>query len=511
MTRLLRMRAVCIPVFSMLLLMQAAVVLPQESTPQAVAPTNVLTWLEAGPGPQQSSPSTAGELGLMDASGTFTKLLDVPPQTSRLQACGEEAHSPDGSMFAFYMGLDSGALYVMKGSEAPQLVDEVHALTCLGGGTLQYSPDSNRLAYIAYESDATTSEFADGFLYVNRTSDFSEEFRYENVTAFDVANEGVGFVSFFTNDRSEADEAAVFWWNGNAEREVTTLHPDENCRYTSASIAVRPDGNLMLVLGHRCTSGDTRTSWQLYLVDVESRSATLAASEFQAGQFASFASTNQIMLLPDGETAWFLVPDGITANTVSILAVNLNDLSTSEVIQQQAVFPTFSGSPHAFPAVSPDGRWLAMVVTSPNNDNTLTVIDLTEPDAAPISVSAGGRNDVISVMQFSDDSQYLVFVAGSPDTGRNANNSLVALDLSTGSDFRIKRGRFAPALAVAPDGSSVIAMDYQVLEDERQPPYLNLVEIDVETSETTLLFEGAEIVNGEVTNQQFAVPLSWRS
>ncbi len=492
------------------LLLAVLPVAPQAESTPAPAAINVLTWLEDGPSPQESSPSAAGELGLMDGTGVFTKLLDVPPQTGRLQPCGDEAYSPDGSLFAFYIGLDTGTLYLMRGAEAPAALDEVNALTCLGGGTFQFSPDSSRLAYISYEADAAASEFADGFMYVVSTADMSQQFSYENVIAFDVTEEGAAFVSFFTNDRSEADEAAVFWWNGNAEREVATLRPDENCRYTSASITTAPDGSLVLVMGHRCTSGDTRTSWQLYRVDVEARSATLAASEFSDGSFASFARTNQITTLPGGEMALFTVPDGITANTGGFMVVNLSDLSTTEVVQRQAVLPTFSGAPNAFPMISPDGRWLAVVVTSVNNDNTLNVIDLNDPGTPPIVLSAGSRNDVISAMSFSADSQKLIFIAGSPGTGRNADNSLVALDLNTGSDFRIKRGRFAPGLAVSPDGSAVVAMDYQVLEDERQPPYLNLVSINVDTSETVLLFEGAEIVDGEVTNQRFAFPLSWR-
>ena len=490
--------------------MSAAQVLPQDSATPVPVTTNVLVWREAGPSPAESSPSAPGELGLMDDTGAFTKLLDVPPQASRVQKCGDEASSPDESMLAFYAGLDSGTLYLMKGADAPQALDEVQGLTCLGGGTFQYSPNSSQLGYIAYEADAAASEFADGFLHLVNTSDLSEAFLYENVIAFDLTNDGAAFVSFFTNDRSEADEAAVFWWNGSAEREVATLRPDENCRYTSASIGAVPDGSLVLVMGHRCSSGDTRTSWQLYRVNVEDRSATLAASEFLDGQFASFARTNQVTVLPDGSMVLFLVPDGITANTAGLAAVNLDDFSTTEVIQNQVVYPTLSGGQNAFPTVSTDGRWLALVKTSLNNDNVLNVIDLNDPSAAPITISAGSRNDVIADMVFSGDSQRLIFIAGSSDTGRNTNNSLVALDLETGSDFRIKRGRFAPGLAVAPDGSSVVAMDYQVLEDEREPPYLNLVEINVDTSETVLLFEGAEIVDGKVTNPQFAVPISWR-
>lgn len=501
-TRILRSLIIIV-----LLLSFTSAVMPQDDSTSAA---NILTWIEAGSSPRESSPSTAGELGLMDGTGTFTVLQEVPPQTSTVQPCGDESTSPDGSLFAFYMGLDTGGLYVMNGAESPVLLDDVGALTCLGWGTFQFSPDGSRMAYIAYESDAAASEFADGFLHIVNTADLTDEALFENVISFDIGDEGAGFVSFYTNDRNEADEAAVFWWNGSAEREVATLRPDENCRYTSASISATPDGNLVLLMGHRCLSGDTRTSWQFYMVDVAARSATLAASEFQDGQFASFARTNQIKLLPDGTSALFTVPDGVTANTASLMTISLGDYATSEIVERQAVFPNLGGTHNVGPRLSPDGRWMAFVVTSPNNDNTLNVIDMDDPAAPPITVSAGSRNDVISDMVFSANNQRLIFIAGSPDTGRNADNSLIAIDLENGSDFRIKRGRFAPGLAVAPDGSRVVAMDYQVLEDERQPPYLNLVEINVDTSETILLFEGAEIVEGEVTNQQFALPVSWR-
>ncbi len=473
-------------------------------------PTNVLVWTEDGPSAAESSPSIAGQIGLMDGSGAFTQMMEVPAQTSRLRHCGDQAISPDGSMFAFYVGLEQGSLYVMDGANAPVVVDEVNALTCMGGGTFQYTPDNSSLAYIDFEPDASASEFADGFLRVRNAADLSEMFTSENVTAFDITNEGVGFVSFFTNDRNEADEAAIFWWNGSAEREVATLRPDENCRYTSSSIAVTPDGNFVIIMGHRCLSGDTRTSWQLYRVDVEARSATLAATEFASGQFASFARTNQITILPNDNAALFAVPDGVTANTVTLLTVDLDDLSTNIVVERQAVFPTLNQGSNIFPQVSPDGRWLALVVTSPSNDNTLHVYDLQDLTVAPITISAGSRNDIVPDMTFSADSNWLIFIAGSESTGRSADNSLIALDLNAGTDFRIKRGRFARGLAVSPDGSLVVVQDAEVLEDERQPTFLNLVQIDVNTSETALLFEGADIVDGEVTNQRFAKPLIWR-
>ncbi len=486
-------------------------VLAQEDDEEGTSqPEHILAWVENGATPADTSPSVEGRLALINDTGEILGAMPVPAQTSRLMACGDEATSPDGSLFAFYMGLDDGDLYLMSDSNPPALVKNVNALTCLGGGTFRYSPDSAWLAYIAYEPDASTSEFADGFLNVVSTSSMSEEFSYGNVTAFDINNDGVAFVSFFTNDQNEADEAAVLWWSGSAEREVATLRSDAGCKYTSASIGIAPDGNLMVIMGHRCQTGDTRTSWQIYMIEVEARSATMAATDFQSGTFAPYARTNNIFFSPDGETAFFTVPDGITANTVSVQAVNIASMETSIVIPQQALMFSLSGAPNAFPRLSPDGRWLALVVTSPNNTNTLTILDLSDRSAAPITAEAGSQNDVISDMAFSADSQHLIFIGGAGGGGREANNSLSTIELSSGSNVRVKRGHFAPGLAVSPDGNMIAALDYQVLEDTAQPPYLNLIRIHVDSGETTTLFEGATLVDGKVTDQRFAYPLTWR-
>jgi Tol biopolymer transport system component len=476
----------------------------------ASQPEHILAWVENGPNPAETSPSVDGKLGLINGAGEIQDVMPVAAQTSRLMACGDEATSPDGSLFAFYTGLDAGELYLMSGSDAPVLVDNVNALTCVGGGTFQYSPDSAWLAYIAYEPDASTSEFADGFLNIVSTSGMSEEFSYGNVTAFDINSDGVALVSFFTNDRNEADEAAVLWWSGSGEREVATLRSDEGCKYTSASIGIAPDGNLMVIMGHRCQSGDTRTSWQIYMIDVEARSATMAATDFQAGTFAPYARTNNVFFSPDGETAFFTLPDGIVANTVSVQAVNIASMETTVLIPQQALMSSLSGAANAFPRISPDGRWLALVVTSPNNENTLTILDLSDASAAPITAPAGSQNDIISDMAFSADSQHLVFISGAGGSGREANNSLSAIELSSGSNVRLKRGHFAPGLAVSPDGVLIAALDYQVLEDVAQPPYLNLIRVNGESGETVTLFEGATLVDGKVTDQRFAYPLAWR-
>jgi WD40 repeat protein len=467
----------------------------------------LLVWLGNGAGPGDHSASEPGQLAFMDGLGAVTPLMDIPPQTTRVQPCSDAATSPDGQLFAFFVGLDAGTLYVMRGSDAPTALDDLSWLSCVGSGTFQYAPNSGRLAYIAYEPDAAQSEFADGFMHVVNTSDLTDIYTYENVTAFDISNDVVAFVSFFTNDKSEADEAAVIIWDGSAERELATLNPtSDECRFTSGQVEIAPDGKLILVLGQRCTSGDTRTSWQLYTVDPGTRSATLAASDFQDGLFASFARTNNLFLSPDGARAYFTIPDGIAAATVGIQAVGLSDMALTEVLDRQGTMATFSGAPNAFPRISPDGRWLAVVVTSLSNENALHIWNLTDPSIAPIIVEAGSSGDTVSSMTFTPDSNRVIAVTGGDNT---ANNSLIAIDLSSGSDFRISRGRFGRGLTISPNGSEVAIIDWQVLEDPREPPYANTIIVGVDSSAATTLFTGAEIIDGKVENQRFAAPLTW--
>ncbi len=472
----------------------------------ADANDRLLVWLAPGQNPgEQTAP---GQLVFVDGTGGTTSVIDVPAQTSTVMSCGDEASSPDGSHFAFYMGGAAGDLYMMSGIDAPVVIDaDVQAMACVGGGTFQWASDSSRFGYIAFEPGAASSEFPDGFMHIYNTASMAEELSSDNVVAFDLAPTGVAYVSFFTNDRNEADEAAVLWWSGNAEVEVATMQPEEDCFFTSAQVAIAADGKFLLIMGHRCRRGETRTQWQLYSVDPSARSATLASSDFQPGLFASFARTNNILFSKDGNTAFFTVPDGVTANTVAIATVNLSDMSITVPLERQAVFPTLSGGANAFPRISPDGSQLATVVTSTSNDNAVYVWNLADPAAAPVVFEAGSGGDTISSMGFTPDSARLIFVAGGD---RGADNSLIGLDLASGNNFRIARGSFSQGMVISPMGTEIAIMDWQELEDPQEPSWLNLVAVNLDSSEVVTLFEGSEIVEGKVENMQFAYPLVWR-
>ncbi|RMF78240.1 MAG: hypothetical protein D6737_15390 [Chloroflexi bacterium] len=493
---------------SVFLLLSASVAHGQDTITLLDENDKLLVWIGEGPEAGRHNVSNPGSLFLLDNLGNIQPLINVRPQTQRVHACGEGATSPDGRYFAFFMGLDEGELFLMRDAETPVVVDTIQALACVGSNAFQYSPDGRRFAYIAYEAGVTQDEFADGILKIFDLETMTQEIAFENVTAFDMNNEGVASVIFFTNTVGEADEAAISWWDGTSQREISTLFPDnDNCKFTSADIIIGQNDFFWVVVGHRCTVGDARTHWQLYQIDVALRGVTLISSAVQGGVFATFARTNNLFFSPNMDTLFFTVPDGATANTTGIMALNLADNTLSMPIERQVVMPTYSGMDNSPPHFSPDGRWMAMVVTTPNNDNTLTVLDLTNPSLPPITFAARRRGEVISHLAFTSDSQRLIFVAGETDAG---DNSLFALDLDTGSEFRVRRGRFAPGMIVSPDGTRAALSNWQIIEDSNEPPFQNFTVQEIETSVQNTLFIGAQIVDNKVTNQTFIFPLSWR-
>jgi Tol biopolymer transport system component len=404
------------------------------------------------------------------------------------------------------MGLDAGSLYVMRSGAEPVAIGDVGYLSCLGHGTFRFTPDSSKMVYMSFDETATQRSFAAGFLKVVETATLNAVLSRENVSAFDVTDDGVLYVSLFTNDRDEADEAAVVWWDGSSEREVATLLPQTDCYFTSVEATISPSGAYILSMGHRCRAGETRTSWQLYTVDPDSRSAALAGSDFAPGAFATHTRSNYAWFSPDGSTLYFTVPDGLTANSVAIAAAEVSDMSISVVVERQAIFPTFSGSANAYPSISADGSWMALTVTSPNADNNLFALGLTNPDVPPIVIGAGSRGDTVSALGFTPDSDTVVFVAGGDE---GDNNSLFELDLASASETRIARGRFGSQMALSPDGSQIALIDWQVLEDEPDPAYVNLVIAERESGSVATVFTGADVVDGEATNLRFASPLTW--
>jgi dipeptidyl aminopeptidase/acylaminoacyl peptidase len=205
------------------------------------------------------------------------------------------------------------------------------------------------------------------------------------------------------------------------------------------------------------------------------------------------------------------VPDGVSNQTVSLLSTAVDSISPTTVIDRFAFMPTVSDLPYdannATARFSPNGQYLAIVRNDGSNNAVLHIVNLDEPSLAPVQVDAGDNGDTIATLAFSQDNSQLILVAGTDEGG---NNALVQIDLATGNESRIARGRYSQAV-IAPDASRIAAMSW-VVYDEDEEPYLSLVVVDAESGEETVIFEGGTVDGeGNLTNQAFAYPLSWRT
>jgi Tol biopolymer transport system component len=493
-----------------------AVMLDQGAVPGMAAGDKVFAWVAPGAAPGRQGASAPGELVFFSSDGEMETVLALPQGTTRVTACGDNATSPDGSVFAFMTSVTAGGsetatLYLISGTDPnlQEVATELNPISCVGSSSFKFTPDSSQYGYIDWPADANNAESPRGRLLIEATGDSSEVGNFENVTDFTFTETGAAFVSFFTNDRNQATEVGIFVWDGTTDREVNTLLANEDCYYTSASIEDVADGRLAVILGYRCTSGETSTQWELHLVDPESRSAQLETSDIAAGRYFGFSDTNAIFAAPDATDIFFTVPDGISNQSVSLLTTPLDAVEPTVLLDRSALMPSVSDLPYdannVVAQVSPDDRYLAIVVNTPNNDATLHIYDMLDPSLPPIMIDAGDQGDVISMMEFTADSNTLYYVSGADEGG---DNSLFALDLQTGSEARITRGRFAQG-AVAPDGS-LIAMMQWVVYDEDEDPYLTLEIIDTATTAETTVFVGGEVNDeGDLINQQFAYPLAW--
>ncbi|PJF39664.1 MAG: hypothetical protein CUN55_13825 [Phototrophicales bacterium] len=460
--------------------------------------------------PAQVTRDNPGQLAFINGSGTLTPISDVLAGSSRVELCGPNAVSPNGRFVAIYEGIVGGvssSLYVMVDGEAPVLVnDQFQPIGCVGGnGILDFAPDSSYMTFIEYERDFNVG-FADGMLRIVSTEDFSELFSERLVVAFEQAADGVAFVRFFQDDRSEADEVAILFWDGNTDRELTSFFAEEGCRYLNANIKTAPDGQLWLGLVSRCTGNSTQN---VYRINPQTRSVELIFSVKSGGAFPQSSEANRFWFSADGNTLFYTIPDGFTLETVSLNAYDITTGESRTLIERQVVIPGVNGSDtgNQPTRISPDGRWLIAVVTDPDGSQTrMNFYDLQNPTAEPVVIAAGGRDDIITYMDFTPDGNKLVYVSGGLD------NSLYTIDLTadTLNPLRVRRGNFSGFAAISPDSKEIAIAEFQILEDGvRGPDYLNLVVIDLETSAETNLFTGGEVIDDQAQNLKFAVPVYW--
>lgn len=490
-----------------------------EAIPGMVDGQRLLTWLAPGNRPGNQAAGTPGELVYFNPDGSTESILSLPQGTTRVTQCGPGGTSPDGSVLALIAtvsagGEETGTIYLLNGasSELTTIATDLNPASCVGSTPFQFSADGSQFAFIEWSLDATSQTSPYGFLRIYDTASASQLASFENVTTFDFTDSGAVWVNFFPNDDGEATEVAITTWDGSVDIEVSSLVADEenDCYYNSASISQVSTG-LMAIMGYRCNRGDiTSTQWQLFNIDPANRTAQLEQSDVSAGRYFVFSQTNALFASPDGNSVFFTLPDGISSQSVSLWTTPVSGVAPAQLIDRSAVMPGVSDLPYdannSTAITSPDGRYLAVVVNTPNNDATLNVFDLSDSSLPPIALDAGDRGDTIGAMVFSSSSDRLFYVAGSDQGG---NNSLFALDLTTGTESRIRRGRYAQ-IAISADGSTLAAMNW-VEFDPEEPRYLTMEVIDVASTVPTVIYVGGEVdAEGKLQNQSFAYPIAFR-
>lgn len=489
-----------------------------EAIPGLLDGQHLLAWLAPADRSGNHSASSPGELVLFKSDGSTESLLTLPEGTTSVRACGPNSSSQDGTTFAFHVAdatAQSGTLYLLHASSSELMaIDEsLHPIGCVGSSPFQFSDDGSTFAYIDWNADATTVQSPFGFLRIHDTASGDEIASFENVTTFDLTSEGAVWVNFFVNDDREATEVGITTWDGNVDIEVSTLVGDEenDCFYISASVT-ETDNGLMAVMGYRCNRGNnTATQWEFYNIDTANRAAQLEATDTSVGNYFVFSDTNAIFASPDGSNIIYSVPDGISNRTASLFGTTVNSVEPTIILERYGVMPSVSDLPYdannATAKLSPDGRYFAIVGNDVGNNNsaTLYVFDLNDVSVPPITLDAGDQGDTIGDMVFNLNSDTLYYVAGTDEGG---NNSLYALDLTTGTEARVRRGRFAQ-MVVSPDNSTIAVMNW-VEFDPAEPRYLTLEVIDIASTAPTTIYVGGEITDdNELINPSFAYPLTW--
>lgn len=471
---------------------------------------SILAWVADGESMTNIPTEARGIIATMNDKGETGELFPVPANSSRIITCSEQAASPNRRFFTFYVGSNTGKLYIMDGGNTPKELDATASITCLGMGTLQYSPDSNRLGYITFAGDAIDKKLPTGTFIQRETSSGNEQLRYQNTAAFDISNSATAFISLFADNNNQFREAAIFHRTGDVPQELTTLFADENCQFRNAKITFAGDNRLAVMLGQECRNGNT---WQFYSVNINNKSASLALSGNTGGQFFSDAAQSILIASPNGENVFFTLQDGVEINTTRLYAVRMNDIQqtqprlVSAVMPRQPINRVYDYTIASAPVISYDGRWLGVVSKTPNNDYSVNIIDLTAPDSFPISISAGNRGDIISAMRFSANNQRLFYLAGGHS---GASTSLFYADVITGTETRVIRGGYTGDILLSPDGNSAAITEWQLTQTPRQPNILHVSLVNIGNGQSTRLFNGGDFADGLVTNSRFAYLLWWR-
>jgi hypothetical protein len=242
-----------------------------------------------------------------------------------------------------------------------------------------------------------------------------------------------------------ATTADVRWWDGSAERIVTTdITPGTNCAFITGK-TMRQDDEVIVLLGEACRGQGSR--WRLLRGPFAGGSAlTEVASGQTGGAYFTYAATTGLWPTPSGDDVLIAFPNGLNLDVANLSRVRLRDGELTAVLVGMVADMHPPASSHRL-VFDRTGKRLAAVTRDGNGSETLYTYDLEHPEREAAKLAGGDRSDRISGLAWTDDGARLYYLI-------NGNtNALYVQELGTQSERRlILRGNYQ-ALAILPDGN----------------------------------------------------------
>jgi hypothetical protein len=182
--------------------------------------------------------------------GNSIPLENGVPERAVVQSCGT---TPDGNHVIVSIGGDTAqpAVYPINGGERTDL-GQTSGLACTIQKRMNYSPDSKRFGMLQYAPKAATGNFVVGTLRILTTEDNKDVYMVNEVTSFEMYDDGVLYLQLYSNGQGQAKTAALRWWNGTTEQTLEDpIQALENCQIVAAR-ALRMGEKVYTLLGERC-------------------------------------------------------------------------------------------------------------------------------------------------------------------------------------------------------------------------------------------------------------------
>jgi len=441
-----------------LLTLLAALVFSAMTGHRVLSQTPVEAWVIAW----EFTPSDDGQVETLTTSGESEVLVDFPPGqfANEAKVCGQDSWAKDGSSVAIYTGAEEGNLTLFSlDGKTPVTLGKTHRMACAGPTTFQFSPMREWIGYINYKGESLNRDFPYGDLALFKAADGSLQTTFDWTTAFALYDDGALMLRFYPDGKGNATEADLDWWSTSGQqRNLTTLEPvyppdkpDVECGFTSGAVA-RIDNTAYVLTGQKCETG--ATNWRLVSVALDRGAVTEIATGVPRGGFFSGNFTTQ--LIPTADEGGFLmaVPSGLARNTVQLWWITVNGAVTPVLEGHHVIADRFGErlSEGRHMMVAPDGKTLAFVTSTANQEQTLWLLDLSKPGGTPVAVEEMGVNQRIFQYVWAANNT-LYFAAGSVEA-----SSLKSVRPGESAQ-RIARGRFF-RVAVSYKGDKIATAEW---------------------------------------------------